>query len=260
MTLPNPGVTLDPDGRGGMPPQRLGAVPDRLRAAQRDRVASARHDRRPDGLTAALVEPSRVPDLAARFFERQRACYARHGAEAAVVEPWWEPGAAWLVCVLDGASELAAGARLAIRGARTPLPVEEALGAHDRLREEIGRRARGGLAEVGALWASDEVAGSGIGGAVIATSVAFAAVLGVRHLVSLAHDRTRFAQRVGFEPDLDIGPQPYPDARYRSLVCWCDAQTVQTAEPTVRAAIFEMRRRAFRGGGVPVALYPRSEA
>lgn len=211
-------------------------------------------------LHARLVDPWRAAELASAFFAGQAECYRRFGAEDALVDRRWDRELGWLVCVLDEHGTLQAGARLCVRASTSPLPVEEPLGNHALLRWELERRSGQGIAEVGALWASPSTAGSGIGGAIIASSVAFAALIGVRNLVSLAHNYNRFTRRVGFEPDTRIGPQAYPDERYQSMVCWCDARDIPSADPVVQRAIFEMRRRAFLGEPVPLSMYPQADA
>lgn len=163
---------------------------------------------------------------------------------------------AWLVCVLDERGALEAGARIHLRERHATLPIETALAGNALLERKLADRACAGVAEVGGLWASENRSGSGIGGAVIASCVAYAAVVGVRHLVSLAHQYNRFTRRVGFDPDLEIGPQPYPDARYRSTVNWCDARDLASADTDVQAAIRAMRRDAFAGHPIGLDRYP----
>ncbi|MBX3273900.1 MAG: hypothetical protein KF729_26785 [Sandaracinaceae bacterium] len=191
------------------------------------------------------------------FLEQQRACYARYGAGAAAHEPELCPDLLWLLCVFDDdGGELVAGARIQVRAPDQPLPLEQALASIPRVAREVARRYADGIGEVGALWSAPSRARSGIGGAVIAASVACAAAIGVRHLVSLAHQHNRFTRRVGFEPDARIGALPYPDDRYRSTVNFCDARDAPTADPDVRRAILAMRRNVLRGEPADLDLYP----
>lgn len=203
-----------------------------------------------------LRDPHADPSIWAHFHAQQRACYARYGATGALTEGRLDPAATWMVCVVDSAGTLEAGAKLSVRTRRHRLPIEVVLADDERLAAALEARSSEGVAEVGSLWAARTLAGHGIGGALIAATVAFSAMVGVRHLVSLAHQFNRFTRRVGFEPDPMFDSLPYPDARYRSTINWCDARDISGAEPEVRHAIFEMRRRAFSRTAVLLASYP----
>jgi GNAT superfamily N-acetyltransferase len=205
-------------------------------------------------LSLVLVDPRSRADLWRAFVAAQRLCYERYGAASAVVDVDVSAGHVWCVVALCD-ERTVAGARLHVRAPGHPLPLERVLGEHPVLRRELRTRGPAGIAEVGGLWAAEEWAGTGIGGPVIAATVACAAALGVRHLASFAHQFNRFTRAVGFEPDPRLGEHAYPDERYRSTVNWCDAFDPITADPFVLSTIRSWRQRALAGDPMPYALF-----
>jgi len=204
-----------------------------------------------------LVDPRRHGGVWQEFVAGQRRCYERFGVAAASVEVDATVADVWCVVALRGEA-LVAGARLHVKTPGRPLPLEGLLGRHAALEEELHDRRAEGVAEVGGLWATEDLAGTGIGGPVIAAAVACAAAIPVRHLVSFAHHHNRFTRAVGFEPDARLGVHAYPDKRYRSTVNWCDAFEPATAEPFVQRAIQQWRRHALAGDPLPFDLYARN--
>jgi hypothetical protein len=201
-----------------------------------------------------LVDPRRHRGLWQQFVAGQRRCYERFGVAAASAEVDAMGGDVWCVVALRGDTPVA-GARLLVKTPGRPLPLEHLLGRHPALAQELQARRAEGVAEVGGLWAAEDLAGTGIGGPVIAAAVACAAAIRVRHLVSFAHHHNRFTRAVGFEPDARLGVHPYPDERYRSTVNWCDAFELANAEPFVRRTIRRWRRHAVAGVALPFELF-----
>jgi hypothetical protein len=201
-----------------------------------------------------LVDPARHGGVWRQFVAGQRRCYERFGVSAASAEVDAMGGDVWCVVALCGDAAVA-GARLHVKTPGRPLPLERLLEGHAVLAEEIEFRRADGVAEVGGLWAAEDLAGTGIGGPVIAAAVACAAAIGVRHLVSFAHHRNRFTRAVGFEADARLGVHPYPDERYRSTVNWCDAFEPAAAEPFVQRTIRRWRRHAVAGVPLPFDLF-----
>ena len=189
-----------------------------------------------------------------QFVAGQWRCYERFGVAGASAEVDATGGDVWCVVALRGDAPVA-GARLLVKTPGRPLPLEGLLGAHPALAQGCRARRAEGVAEVGGLWATEDLAGTGIGGPVIAAAVACAAAIPVRHLVSFAHHHNRFTRAVGFEPDARLGVHPYPDERYRSTVNWCDALDPVTAEPFVQRTIRRWRRHAVAGVALPFDLF-----
>jgi hypothetical protein len=201
-----------------------------------------------------LVDPRRHAGVWRQFVAGQRRCYERFGVAAATADVDATGGDVWCVVALRDAIPVA-GARLIVRTPNRPLPLERLLGTHPALAQELGARAGEGVAEVGGLWSTEDLAGTGIGGPVIAAAVACAAAIPVRHLVSFAHQHNRFTRAVGFAPDARLGVHPYPDARYRSTVNWCDAFDPQAAQPFVQRVVRQWRRHALIGIPLPFDLF-----
>jgi hypothetical protein len=201
-----------------------------------------------------LVDPRHHDGVWERFVAGQRRCYEQFGVAAASVEVDVTGGDVWCVVALRGEA-VVAGARLQVKAPGRPLHLEGVLGLHSALEEELQARREDGVAEVGGLWATEDLAGTGIGGPVIAAAVACAAAIPVRHLVSFAHHHNRFTRAVGFEPDARLGVHAYPDGRYRSTVNWCDAFEPATAEPFVQRTVRQWRRHALVGDPLPFELF-----
>jgi hypothetical protein len=201
--------------------------------------------------TIRLVDPRRERILWAAITARQQACYARYGASKASAE--YDPfsGLVFALAVLDGDGIPVAGARLHVRDHGYPLPIERHFAGNALLAGELEIRGREGVGEVSGLWASAGLAGTGVGGAIVAATTAHAPVLGVRHLIAFVHHHHRFNEAVGFLRDDRFGEVAYPDARYRSVVRWCDAKILHGADPAVRLAILLQRRRLTRGETIP---------
>jgi hypothetical protein len=204
--------------------------------------------------TIKLVDPRRERTLWAAFAAGQRSCYARYGAARAAAD--FDPfsGRVFALAVLDDEGVPAAGARLHVRDEGHPLPIERHFDRQPLLRGELERLAPQGVGEVSGLWASHGLAGTGIGGAIVAATAAHAQLVGVRHLVAFVHHHHRFSDAVGFHRDENLGEHAYPDARYRSVVRWCDTKTLHTADPAVRLAILQQRRVASRGERIPLDI------
>lgn len=190
--------------------------------------------------------------LVREFHELQADCYARYGAAAAVAPLPPHNEVRYLVVARD--SRMVAGIRFHPRRSGVPLPLEDYFRDDPNVHEELEVRTPEGIAELCGLWSRSEVARSGIGGYIVGAAVAVAPDYGFRHLCSFAHQFNRFTRKVGFEPDVRIGEHPYPDARYRSTVNWCDAVTFPTADPEVRARILWLRAQASRAAGAPLPL------
>ena len=205
-----------------------------------------------------LVDPRRHGGVWQQFVAGQRRCYERFGVAAASAEVDATGGDVWFVAAVRGEA-LVAGARLHVRTPGRPLPLERLLGAHPVLAQQLRARRADGVAEVGGLWATEDLAGTGIGGPVIAAAVACAAAIPVRYLVSFAHHHNRFTRAVGFEPDARLGVHAYPDERYLSTVNWCDALEPATAEPFVQRTIRHWRRHAMAGVALPFELFAREK-
>jgi RimJ/RimL family protein N-acetyltransferase len=152
-----------------------------------------------------------------------------------------------MVVVLDERGAVVAGTRIHRRAPGHALPVERILATHSGVRRGLDWRQPSGVGEVAGLWASPALAGTGIGGPIVATAVAHASALGMAHLVGFAHQYNRFTRRVGFEPDRSLGEHAYPDGRYRSTVNWCDALGLTSADSFFRGMILDLRRRVLRG-------------
>lgn len=211
----------------------------------------------PDVRSLVLVDPRRQAGVWWQFVVEQRRCYERFGVAAATVDVDATRGGVWCVVALRGDAPVA-GARVQLRLPDRPLPLEALLGGHPALAAELAARRADGIAEVGGLWAREDLAGTGIGAPVIAAAVACAAAIPVRHLVSFAHHLNRFTRAVGFEPDARLGVHAYPSERYRSTVNWCDAFEPSSAEPHVQRTIREWRRHALVGEPLPFDLFARN--
>jgi hypothetical protein len=204
--------------------------------------------------SVVLVDPRRHRGMWRQFVAGQRRCYERFGVAAAAEEVDATGGDVWCVVALRGETPVA-GARLLVKTPDRPLPLERLLGVHSALAQELQARRVDGVAEVGGLWAAEDLAGTGIGGPVVAAAVACAAAIPVRHLVSFAHHHNRFTRTVGFEPDARLGVHAYPDERYRSTVNWCDAFDPKAAEPFVQRTIRRWRRHAVAGAALPFEVF-----
>ena len=187
-----------------------------------------------------IVDP-RERDVVAEFERELAACYARYRVAAAAGAPPAGPVRYLVVTDAPGGDRLLAGVRVHVRDAAHPLPLEHKLPDHPVVRDELARRAGGGVAELTGLWSAPEVARTGIGEWVIGAAVAAADALALAHMVSFAHQFNRFTRRVGFEPDARIAPVAYPDARYQSTVNWCATEAIATAEPATRDWILALR-------------------
>jgi hypothetical protein len=191
------------------------------------------------------------------FHAQLIACYARYGASAAAIAP---PVADVVYLVVETERHMVAGIRLHRRGANR-LPLESYFAQEPAVIDALDRRSGDGLAELCGLWSAPEVARTGIGGRVVGAAVAIAPYFGVRHLCSFAHQFNRFTRRVGFLADERVGDRPYPDARYRSTLNWCDAVAVTGADADVREQICRLRHAAgtvTAGERLPLALDLRS--
>ena len=204
--------------------------------------------------TIKLVDPRKERTLWAAIAAGQRACYARYEASEASVE--FEPfsGRVFALAVLDGASVPVAGARIHVRDNEHPLPIERHFAGNALLRTELEARAPHGVGEVGGLWASEALAGTGIGGSIVAATAAHAPLVGVRHLIAFVHQHNRFNDDVGFHRDERFGEHRHPDARHRSVVRWCDTKALETAHRSFRLAILLQRRTVSRGERIRLKL------
>ncbi|HET8643914.1 MAG TPA: hypothetical protein VFO85_00405 [Vicinamibacteria bacterium] len=194
-----------------------------------------------------MVDPRRERMLWAAIAAGQRACYARYGATRATAEFDAFSGKVFAVAVLDPEGVPAAGARIHVRDVEHPLPIERHFARNALLRSELAQRSASGVGEVSGLWAREELAGTGIGASIVATTIAHAPLVGVRQLVAFVHHHHRFNDAVGFRRDERFGEHPYPDSRYRSVVRWADARTLDGADTAVRLAILLQRRQLARG-------------
>lgn len=209
--------------------------------------------------TFKLVDPRRERTLWAAFAAGQRACYARYGASGASSR--FDPfsGRLFALAVLDSEGVPEAGARIHVRDAEHPLPIELHFADTPLMRTELERRSGEGVAEIGGLWAAEGLAGTGIGAEIVAATVAHAPQLGVRHLVAFVHHHHRFNDAVGFHRDARFAERAYPDPRYRSVVRWCDTQGLDT-DARVRAGILEQRRAIARGDRIGLDLRAPAQA
>jgi GNAT superfamily N-acetyltransferase len=204
--------------------------------------------------TIKLVDPRKERALWSAIAAGQRECYARYGAAKASSD--FDPfaGRVFAVAVVDGDGVPVAGARIHVRDNEHPLPIERHFAGNALLRNELAARAAQGVGEVGGLWAVKDLAGTGIGRSVVAATAAHAPMVGVRHLIAFVHQHHRFNDAVGFHLDERFGETPYPDARYRSVVRWCDTRALETAHRSVRLAILLQRRTVSRGERIRLNL------
>ena len=196
--------------------------------------------------TIRLVDPRRERMLWGVVAAGQRAWEARHGASS--VLDGFDPfsGHVFAVAFLDRDGIPVAGARIHVRAAGSPLPIERHFAHNALLSSELARRQEAGVGEVSGLWAAEELAGTGIDAAAVATAAAHAPIVGVRHLVAFVHQRHRVNEAAGFHLDGRFGEHPYPDSSHRSVVRWCDTRTLEGADRAVRLAVVLQRRQLAR--------------
>lgn len=171
-------------------------------------------------------------DIAA-FDAGLRTCYEALGASVAATSS--RGPHLRLLVVINQRGELVAGGRLQFRTALHRLPFESRVDAPAAVRHAVEARAEDGVAELGAMWQRADQLGSNLGGVITLAALAFAPVLGARHVVGLGHRFHKHLAALGFERDLAIGEHPYPDARYPSMVWWRDATVLELTHPSLRA-------------------------
>ena len=98
-----------------------------------------------------------------QFVAGQRRCYERFGVAAASAEVDATDGDVWCVVALRGGAPVA-GARLLVKTPGRPLPLERLFGRHPAFAQELGARRVDGIAEVGGLWATEDLAVRGSAG------------------------------------------------------------------------------------------------
>ena len=204
--------------------------------------------------TIRMVDPRKEQTLWAAIAAGEKACHARYGLSKAKVP--FDPfsGRVFAVAVLKGEGVPVAGARIHVRDRWHALPIERLFVGNRLLREELDTRMLEGVGEVTGLWACDGLAGTGIGGSIVAAAASHGPLLCVRNLIALVHQHHRFSDAVGFYRDDRFGEHAYPDARYQSHVRWCDTYTLDRADRAVRFAVFNQRGAVLRGESIPLSF------
>ena len=198
--------------------------------------------------TIRLVDASKERAQWAAVAAAQRACDSRLSGMRAAAELDQFSGRVFALVALDSQGFPMAGARIHVRDGEHPLPLERSFAGLSQMRSELERRAEQGVAEVGGLWRAEELAATAVQTCLVAAAVAYAPVMGVRHLVSFAGDHHGFADIGVFSLD------------QRLPVQWCDTATLEGARADSRRAILVYRRTIARGERARVDLGRREAA
>ncbi|MBS1772400.1 MAG: hypothetical protein JST82_06045 [Bacteroidetes bacterium] len=167
---------------------------------------------------------------------------------SAKVEWFNDPNTYVIVAETPDSNRVLGGARVQIGGGKYPLPIEDAVKAHDdSIHDVVNEYSKHGTAELCGLWNSREIAGMGIGSTFLTrTAVAIAPQLKLNSMFALCAAYTiGMAERAGFQIATFLGNNGtfyYPkEDLVATAMLLKDVDILSTAHPDEKAEILSLR-------------------
>ncbi len=196
----------------------------------------------------SLHQAIESPDVSTTFFRKHVSVLASFGVTGitSAKNTWQHKPTVWIFSLTNEDGDMIGGVRLDIKSG-FKMPLESALEQYPSVPKlakqyEIAH----GVAELCGLWIDKAYRRANLANALIKAAIATAPNIGVNYILGFANEHSlKTTSQLGFKQVDSVeneGVFYYPDERYKSLLIELDAINLQTARPTDKETIFNLRR------------------